>query len=302
MSLNFTNLEATINAKLNSLTATVTAASAAGGTVTYTANNAFAVGQTITITGLSTAAFNLQGVTVATKSPTQFTVTNAATGTAVTGASGVATIIVDSKELLIQMKALEAATQNLSLGKVVAEGLYQQGLIQTTANSALSTYNETTATATAQINALIAQLGGVNTQAIIDLVTTKLAEINSATTTAINNISSAASTAQTTAVNAVSAQQTTSVNAVTSAQTTATNAITSAQSTAVSAVSTAGTNATNSATSAITTAKDAAIVEINTALTGTGAAQISVSLNDLDGRLDLLEANSPQALIYALTD
>ena len=25
-------------------------------------------------------------------------------------------------------------------------------------------------------------------------------------------------------------------------------------------------------------------------------------LNDLDGRLDILEANSPQALIYALTD
>jgi len=47
MSLNFTNLEATINAKLNSLTATVTAASATGGVVTYTANNAFAVGQTV---------------------------------------------------------------------------------------------------------------------------------------------------------------------------------------------------------------------------------------------------------------
>ncbi len=291
MSLNFTNLEATINAKLNSLTATVTAASAAGGVVTYTANNAFAVGQTITITGLSTAAFNLQGVTVATKSPTQFTVTNAATGTAVTGASGVATIIVDSKELLIQMKALEAATQNLSLGKVVAEGLYQQGLIQTTANSALSTYNSNVATATTQLNALLEQLGGINTQAIIDLVTQKLAEINSATTTAINNINTAASTAQTDAVNAVSAQQTTSVNAV-SAQ----------QATSITAVQNAATSATTTATTAITTAKDAAIVEINTTLTGTGLSTISASLNDLDGRLDILEANSPQALIYALTD
>ena len=291
MSLNFTNLEATINAKLNSLTATVTAASAAGGTVTYTANNAFAVGQTITITGLSTAAFNLQGVAVATKSPTQFTVTNAATGTAVTGASGVATIIVDSKELLIQMKALEAATQNLSLGKVIAEGLYQQGLIQTTANSALSTYNSNVTTATTQLNALLAQLGGINTQAIIDLVTQKLAEINAATTTAINNINSAASTAQTNAVNAVTAQQTTSVNAV-SAQ----------QATSITAVQNAATSATTTATTAITNAKNAAIVEINTTLTGTGLATISASLNDLDGRLDILEANSPQALIYALTD
>ncbi len=291
MSLNFTNLEATINAKLNSLTATVTAASATGGVVTYTANNAFAVGQTVTITGLSTAAFNLQGVAIATKSPTQFTVTSAATGTAVTGASGVATIIVDSKELLIQMKALESATQNLSLGKVIAEGLYQQGLIQTTANSALSTYNQTVTTATAQLNALLAQLGGINTQAIIDLVTQKLAEINAATTTAINNINSAASTAQTNAVNAVTAQQTTSVNAV-SAQ----------QATSITAVQNAATSATTTATTAITTAKDAAILEINTTLTGTGLATISASLNDLDGRLDILEANSPQALIYALTD
>jgi hypothetical protein len=291
MSLNFTNLEATINAKLNSLTATVTAASATGGVVTYTANNAFAVGQTVTITGLSTTAFNLQGVAVATATPTQFTVTNAATGTAVTGASGVATIIVDSKELLIQMKALESATQNLSLGKVIAEGLYQQGLIQTTANSALSTYNQTVTTATAQLNALLAQLGGINTQAIIDLVTQKLAEINAATTTAINNINSAASTAQTNAVNAVTAQQTTSVNAV-SAQ----------QATSITAVQNAATSATTTATTAITTAKDAAILEINTTLTGTGLATISASLNDLDGRLDILEANSPQALIYALTD
>lgn len=291
MSLNFTNLEATINAKLNSLTATVTAASAAGGVVTYTANNAFAVGQTVTITGLSTAAFNLQGVAIATASPTQFTVNNAASGTAVTGASGSATIIVDSKELLIQMKALEAATQNLSLGKVIAEGLYQQGLIQTTSNSALSTYNSTVATATTQLNALLAQLGGINTQAIIDLVTQKLSEINSATTTAINNINAAASTAQTNAVNAVSAQQTTSVNAVVSQQ-----------STSITAVQSAATTATTNATTAITTAKDAAIVEINTTLTGTGLATISASLNDLDGRLDILEANSPQALIYALTD
>jgi hypothetical protein len=72
--------------------ATVTAASAAGGTVTYTANNNYTAGQTVNISGLSTAAFNLSGVTIATASSTQFTVTNAATGTAVTGATGSATI------------------------------------------------------------------------------------------------------------------------------------------------------------------------------------------------------------------
>ena len=291
MSLNFSNLEATINAKLNSLTATVTAASAAGGVVTYTASNAYTVGQTVTITGLSTSAFNLQGVAIATRSPTQFTVNNAATGTAVTGATGSATIIVDSKELLIQMKALEAATANLSLGKVVSEGLYQQGLIQTTAASALATYNSTVATGTASINALLAQLGGINTQAIIDLVTQKLADINTASATAISAVNAAASTAQTNATNAVA-----------SAQTTATNAVTAQQATSISAVNSAATSATTTATNAITAAKNAAITEVNATVTGSGLATVTATLTDLDTRLDTLEANSPQALIYSLTD
>jgi len=75
-------------------TATVTAASAASGTITYTATNTFAVGQTVSITGLSTTAFNLTNATIATRSGSQFTVTSAATGTAVTGASATATVVV----------------------------------------------------------------------------------------------------------------------------------------------------------------------------------------------------------------
>ena len=76
------------------VTATVTAASATSGTITYTATNTYAVGQTVSITGLSTSAFNLTSVTIASRSSSQFTVTSAATGTAVTGASGVATVAV----------------------------------------------------------------------------------------------------------------------------------------------------------------------------------------------------------------
>jgi hypothetical protein len=68
----------------------VTAASASGGVVTYTSANTLQVGEIVTITGLSTSAFNLTNVTVGTVSGTQFTVTNAATGTAVTGATAVA--------------------------------------------------------------------------------------------------------------------------------------------------------------------------------------------------------------------
>jgi len=75
------------NSNTGVLNAVVTAASATGGVVTYTANNTFTAGQIVSITGLSTSAFNLTNVTIATATSTQFTVSNAATGTAVTGAS-----------------------------------------------------------------------------------------------------------------------------------------------------------------------------------------------------------------------
>jgi hypothetical protein len=67
--------------------ALVTAASASTGTITYTANNYFSTGDIVSIYGLSTSAFNLTNVTVASASTTQFTVTNAATGTAVSGST-----------------------------------------------------------------------------------------------------------------------------------------------------------------------------------------------------------------------
>lgn len=82
-------------------TATVTAASADGTTVTYTAANTFNVGQNVTITGLSTSAFNLTDVKIASLvgsagAYTGFTVTNAATGSAVTGATAVAKVVENS--------------------------------------------------------------------------------------------------------------------------------------------------------------------------------------------------------------
>lgn len=91
------------------VTATVTAASAASGTVTYTAANTFASGQTVTITGLSTAAFNLTGATIASATSTQFTVTNAATGTAVTGATATATVTITATPVFT-LNAINAGT------------------------------------------------------------------------------------------------------------------------------------------------------------------------------------------------
>jgi hypothetical protein len=82
-------------------TAVVTAASASAGVVTYTATNSFNVGQTVTVTGLSTSAFNLTNVLIASLVGTEgartgFTVTNAATGSAVTGATAVAKVVIGS--------------------------------------------------------------------------------------------------------------------------------------------------------------------------------------------------------------
>ncbi|CAB4175223.1 hypothetical protein UFOVP965_130 [uncultured Caudovirales phage] len=83
------------SSQLQTQSAVVTAASANGTTVTYTAANSFTVGQGVSITGLSTAAFNLSNVLIAALvgsagAYTGFTVTNAATGTGVTGATAVA--------------------------------------------------------------------------------------------------------------------------------------------------------------------------------------------------------------------
>ncbi|MEI6649186.1 MAG: hypothetical protein WCO08_06045 [Actinomycetes bacterium] len=60
--------------------ASVTAISAAAGTVTYTAVNSFVAGQTVTITGATAPAYNLVNATIASATGTQFTVTSAATG------------------------------------------------------------------------------------------------------------------------------------------------------------------------------------------------------------------------------
>jgi hypothetical protein len=74
----------------------VTSAYGDGTTVTYTAQNRLNIGDVVTITGLGTGAFNLTSATVASADATKFTVTNAATGTAVYGAVGYATNVTNA--------------------------------------------------------------------------------------------------------------------------------------------------------------------------------------------------------------
>jgi phage tail sheath protein FI len=104
-------------------TATVTAASAASGTVTYTASNAFVAGQTVTITGITgTTAFNLTSVTIATANATTFTVTNAATGTAVTGQTATATVVTASNPVFTLSAKNPGAWANSYAAQIIPGG------------------------------------------------------------------------------------------------------------------------------------------------------------------------------------
>ena len=65
--------------------AVITNVSASGGTITYTAANNYSAGNVVSIYNVNPVAYNLINVTVASATSTQFTVTNAATGTFVSG-------------------------------------------------------------------------------------------------------------------------------------------------------------------------------------------------------------------------
>lgn len=98
-------------------TATVTAAVGNGTTVTYTAENSFSPGQRVSISGLgvaSGASLDLTDATVATATPTQFTVTNSTVGTSSgTGqatAPGVASLIPTPESVTFTATDLNTST------------------------------------------------------------------------------------------------------------------------------------------------------------------------------------------------
>lgn len=72
-------------------TATITNITGSGSTVTYTALNTFSAGTYVTITGANPSAYNLTNAYIGNATSTQFTVSNSATGTYVSG--GTATTV-----------------------------------------------------------------------------------------------------------------------------------------------------------------------------------------------------------------
>jgi hypothetical protein len=187
---------------------------------------------------------------------------------------------IDNKDLLIQMKALEAAVANLALTRVIAEGTYQQGQVTATANNAVTTLNDGVSTATTNLNTLVntaadslntaseaalasftatsgavivtiegllAELGDTNTQDIIDLVVASLASItnaadvaNAAITQLLQDALTVISSTGTTAVGSVNDARDFSLDAVSGAQTSAISGINTARDTAIAAVSASG--------------------------------------------------------------
>ena len=67
------------------VSAAVTNITGTGSLVTYTADNTFQVGQSVSITGVSPASYNLSGVTIASVTSISFTVANGTTDTYISG-------------------------------------------------------------------------------------------------------------------------------------------------------------------------------------------------------------------------
>jgi hypothetical protein len=85
---------------------TITNITANGTTVTVTAVNAFAVGQKVSISGVIPSQYNLNNVTIATRSPSQFTFTNSATGTYISGGLAYAPVDLTGCTAALQLRSL----------------------------------------------------------------------------------------------------------------------------------------------------------------------------------------------------
>jgi hypothetical protein len=111
-------------------TVAVTNVVAAGGGVTFTAANNFVIGQRVTTTGITPGAYNLTDQIITDATPTNFVITNGATGTFVSGGSATSTVsYVDSTATLVGYAKtsvfttkgdLAVATAPLVLGRLAA--------------------------------------------------------------------------------------------------------------------------------------------------------------------------------------
>jgi hypothetical protein len=85
---------------------TITNITANGTTVTVTAVNAFTVGQLVSITGVIPSQYNFTNVAIASRNSTQFTVTNTATGTYISGGVAYVPVNLTGCTAALQLRSL----------------------------------------------------------------------------------------------------------------------------------------------------------------------------------------------------
>jgi len=86
--------------------ATITNAVGNGTTVTFTADNGFSAGQTVYIEGILPSQYNLGNVTIASRTTTQFTVTNSATGLYLQGGTALSAVDLTNYTARMQLRSL----------------------------------------------------------------------------------------------------------------------------------------------------------------------------------------------------
>lgn len=121
--------------------AEITNITANGTTVTFTCANGFNAGEVVSISGVLPSQYNFQNVTIATASTSQFTVTNPATGTYISGGVAYAPVDVSNYTAALQIRSLpSSATPVLSLtnGNGITVGT-TNGLIEVHATAVQTT-------------------------------------------------------------------------------------------------------------------------------------------------------------------
>lgn len=90
--------------------AEITNITANGTTVTVTAANGFTTGQTVSIDGVIPPIYNLQNVTIASVTPTSFTITNGATGIYISGGLATSAVNLTNATAALQLRSLPSSS------------------------------------------------------------------------------------------------------------------------------------------------------------------------------------------------
>ena len=181
---------------------------------------------------------------------------------------------IDNKDLLIQMKALEAAVANLALTKVITEGTYQQGQVTLTASTAIGSLNTAVTNAEDALGLIVTTAEG-NLSDAADAALLSFTTTSDAVLATINNLLDQLGE---TNVQDIIALVTQSLSDITDAANAASEALTQLQQDAVGVISGAGTSALDNAVSGINTARDAAILAVSAS--GDLTNQINFIRND----------------------